>query len=83
MIKSKRRVNKAMLVAGVIPFRSAKYKSLAFYSIKHNDFLAVPAYTVRQGWKDYGYMANQAGMGGRWPNGDSRFVSMGYKRVTS
>lgn len=83
MIKSKRRVNKAMLVAGVIPFRSKKYKQLAFYSIKHNDFLAVPSHSVVEGWKQYGYMANQEGMGGRWENGDSRFESMGYKRVSN
>lgn len=83
MIKSQRRINKAMLVAGVIPFRSAKYKQLAFFSIKHDDFLAVPESKLAAGWRNYGYMANAKGMGGRWPRGDELFVNMGYKRVSN
>lgn len=83
MIKSKRRINKAMLVANVIPFRSQKYKQLAFYSVRFNDFLAIPSHTVAEGWRQYGYMVNQEGMGGRWANGDGRFEGMRYKRVSS
>ena len=83
MIKRKRRINKAMLVANVIAYRSGRWNQLAFYSIKHDDFLAVPVDGVAEGWRQYGYMANKAGMGGRWPRGDSRFISMDYKRVSN
>lgn len=82
MIKSKRRINKAMLVAGVIPFISKDGGHMAFYSVKHKDFLAVPASNLAIGWRDYGWMAGEADMGGRWAD-DARFHRMGYKRVTS
>lgn len=81
MIKTKRKLNKAMLIANVIPFVSTAHKTLAFHSILHDDFLAVPAPTVAIGWRDYGYMVNQAGMGGRWPRTDYLTDSAGYKRV--
>ena len=82
MIKSKRRINKAMLVANVIAYRAEPfYNSFAFYSIKHDDFLAVPASTVVEGWREYGWMVNEAGKGGRWSDKE-RMVRMGYKRVS-
>lgn len=86
MIKSKRRINKAMLVANVIAYRSAPfYDALAFYSMKHRDFLSTPATTVAAGWREYGWMVNEAGRGGRWSEtgcDTGRTERMGYRRVS-
>lgn len=82
MIKSKRRINKAMLVANVVAYRHTGWDSLAFHSIKHDDFLAIPASSIREGWLKYGYMANQAGAGGRWTRAEY-FGTMGGKRVSN
>lgn len=87
MIKTKRKINKAMLVANVIPMvmTNGWSRSILFHSLKHNDYLAVPSPTVIKGWKEYGYMANQYGMGGRsnWQNDGDYLKRAGLKRVST